>query len=91
VKFEYRMYQGAKDTTGHGGRIELYIDDRLMDTGYDSEEPVGSAAFAPLSATESWVWIAGQYTSRQMTNGVPDYQNTDVTSYVGLSTVLPLP
>jgi hypothetical protein len=92
VKFEYRLYQGSKDTSGHGGRIELHINDKLFDTGYTSDgKKVGSAAFSPLSQTLAWVWVAGQYTSTQTTNGVPDYQNTDVTSYVGLSTVLPLP
>jgi hypothetical protein len=92
VKFEYRLYQGSRDTSGRGGRIELYINDKLFDTGYASDgKKVGSAAFSPLSQTLAWIWIAGQYTSTQTTNGVPDYQNTDVTSYVGLSTVLPLP
>jgi hypothetical protein len=91
VKWELRVYQGARDTTGHGGRIELYMDDKLVDTGYNSEKHVGSGAFAPLDRTRDWVWIAGQYTSNQTTNGVPDSQNTDVTSYVGLSAVLPLP
>ena len=91
VKWEYRLYQGAKDTTGHGGRIELWADGRLLETGYESERHVGSAAFSPLSRTRSWVWIAGQYTSNQSTNGVPHYENTDVTSYVGMSSVAPLP
>jgi hypothetical protein len=98
VKFEYRIYQGAKDTTGHGGRIEFYIDDQLFDTGYQTDVAalgksahVGSAAFSTLAQTYGFIWIAGQYTSNQSTNGVPDYQNTEVTSYVGLSTVLPLP
>lgn len=91
VKWEFRLFQGARDTSGRGGRIELYMDDRLIDTGYQSEKPVGTAAFSPLNRTRDWVWIAGQYTSNQVTNGVPDYQNTDVTSYVGLSAVLPLP
>jgi hypothetical protein len=36
------------------------------------------------------VWAVGQYTSNQYTDGVPDYRATDVTSYVGLSTILPL-
>jgi len=93
VKFEYRLYQGTKDTTGHGGRIEAYIDDRLLDTGYEAECHVGSRnSRAPDWAhTQSFIWIAGQYTSDQSTNGIPDAQNTDVTSYVGLSAVLPLP
>jgi hypothetical protein len=91
VKSELRVYQGARDTTGHGGRIEWYLDDKLMDTGYNSEKHVGSAAFSPLDRTRDWVWIAGQYTSNQTTNGVPDSQNTDATSYVGASAVLPLP
>jgi hypothetical protein len=91
VKWEYRVYQGAKDKTGHGGRIELYADDKLVDTGYESEKHVGSAAFGPLGRTLGWVWIVGQYTSNQDTNGVPDYRKTDVTSYVGLSAILPLP
>jgi len=93
VKFEYRLYQGARDTTGHGGRIELYIDDKLFDTGYESELHVGSkSSRAPdLAHTQSFIWIAGQYTSNESTLGVPDSQYTDVTSYVGLSTVLPLP
>jgi len=93
VKFEYRLYQGAKDSTGHGGRIEVYVDDKLFDTGYESEGHVGSKnSNAPdLAHTQSFIWIAGQYTSNQSTNGIPDSQNTDVTSYVGLSTVLPLP
>jgi hypothetical protein len=91
VKIEFKLYQGAKDTTGHGGRIELWIDDKLVDTGYNSQMHVGSAAFGPLSNTLGWVWITGQYTSNQTTNGTPDYQNTNVTSYVGLSTVRPLP
>ena len=91
VKWEYRVYQGAKDKTGHGGRIELYADDKLVDTGYNSQKKVGSAIYAPLNRTLGLVWIVGQYTSNQDTNGVPDYRNTDVTSYVGLSTILPLP
>jgi hypothetical protein len=91
VKWEYRVYQGAKDKTGHGGRIELYADDKLIDTGYNSERKVGSGIYAPLNRTLGLVWIVGQYTSNQDTNGVPDSRNTDVTSYVGLSTILPLP
>ena len=91
VKWEYRLYQGARDTTGRGGRIELYANDVLLDTGYNATRKVGSAAFGPLSNTLAWVWIAGQYTSNQTTNGVPDSQNTEVTSYEGLSTILPLP
>jgi hypothetical protein len=91
VKWEYRMYPGAKDTTGHGGRVELWADGKLLDTGYESKMHVGSAAFAPLSRTLAWVWIAGQYTSNQSTNGVPDYKATDVTSYLGRSSVAPLP
>jgi hypothetical protein len=90
VKSELRVYQGARDTTGHGGRVELYIDDKLMDTGYNNELHVGSGAFASWDRTRDWVWIAGQYTSNQTTNGVPDSQNTDVTSYVGASALLPL-
>jgi hypothetical protein len=91
VKWEFRVYQGAKDTTGRGGRIELYADGKLLDTGYESEFHVGSGALAPLSRTHGWVWVVGQYTSNQTTGGVPDYQRTDVTSYVGLSTVTLLP
>jgi hypothetical protein len=91
VKWEFRVYQGAKDKTGHGGRIELYADDRLLDTGYESEMHVGSAAHSPLSRTKAFVFHTGQYTSNQDTNGVPDYRNTEVTSYVGLSAILPLP
>ncbi len=91
VKWEMRLYQGAKDTSGRGGRIEFYADDKLLDTGYNSERRVGSGTFGPLSNTLAWVWIAGQYTSNQTTNGTPDSQNTNVTSYVGLSTILPLP
>jgi hypothetical protein len=91
VKWELRVYQGARDTTGHGGRIELYMDDKLVDTGYNAEKHVGSGAFASLDRTRDWVWIAGQYTSNQTTNGVPDSQTTDVTSYVGASALLPLP
>lgn len=90
VTWEYRVYQGAKDTTGHGGRIELWADGKLLDTGYESEKHVGSTAFAPLAKTRGWVWIVGQYTSNQTTDSVPDYQNTDVTSYVGRSSVSPL-
>jgi hypothetical protein len=91
VKWEYRLYQGAADRTGHGGRIELYADDRLLDTGREAEMHVGSGAFAPLRRTLAFVWIAGQYTSGQTTGAVPDYANTAVTSYLGLSTILPLP
>lgn len=91
VKWEFRVYQGAKDTTGHGGRIELWADGKKLDTGYESELHVGSAAFGPLSRTEAWVWIVGQYTSDQTTLGVPDFRATDVTSYVGQSTVTSLP
>jgi hypothetical protein len=90
VRWEYRIYQGNKDTSGHGGRIELYADDQLVDTGYESEMHVGSAAYAPLSSTQAWVWVAGQYTSNQDTNGTPDYVNTDVTSYIDASAILPL-
>jgi hypothetical protein len=90
VKWEYRVYQGTKDTTGHGGRIELYADGKLIDVGYEAAGThVGSAAFVPLSQTEAWVWALGQYTSNQTTNGVPDYQGTDVTSYVGPASVTP--
>lgn len=91
VKWEYRLYQGADDRTGNGGRVELYADDRLVDVGYDTEMHVGSGAFAPLDRSLAFVWIAGQYTSPQITDGVPDYVNTAVTSYLGLSTILPLP
>ena len=91
VKWEYRIYQGAKDTTGHGGRIELWADGKLLDTGYESQRHVGSAAFSPLSKTHAWIFVAGQYTSNQTTGGVPDYQNTDVTSYLGRSSIAPLP
>jgi len=91
VKWEMRVYQGTKDTSGHGGRIELYLDDKLMDTGYESQMHVGSAAFVPLDKTHAYVFYSSQYSSNQMTNGVPDSQNTELTSYVGLSTVLPLP
>jgi hypothetical protein len=90
VKWEYRVYQGDKDTTGHGGRVELWVDDTLVDTGYNDEMHVGSGAFSPLNRTSGWIWIAGQYSSNQTTDGVPDYQNTALTSYVGLSTILPL-
>ena len=90
VKWEYRLYQGEADETGHGGRVELYADDKLLDTGYESQLHVGSGAFAPLARTSGWVWAVGQYTSNQYTDGVPDYRATDVTSYVGLSTILPL-
>jgi hypothetical protein len=62
-----------------------------LDTGYESQKHIGSAAFSPLSKTLAWVWIAGQYTSNQSTGGVPDYQGTDVTSYLGRSSVAPLP
>jgi hypothetical protein len=91
VTWQYRMYPGVKDSTGHGGRVELWADGKLLDTGYEATMHVGSAAFAPLSKTLAWVWIAGQYTSNQTTNGVPDYKNTDVTSYLGRSSVAPLP
>jgi hypothetical protein len=93
VKWEYRLYQGAQDKTGHGGRMELYADDKLIDIGYEGENEnahVGSAAFSPLGRTQAWVWTAGQYTSNQVTDGVPDFVNTTMTSYVGLSAVLPL-
>jgi hypothetical protein len=90
VTWEYRVYQGGKDSTGHGGRIELWADGKLLDTGYESQRHVGSAAFGPLSRTRSWVWIVGQYTSNQTSDGVPDYRNTDVTSYVGPSSVAPI-
>jgi hypothetical protein len=91
VKWEYRLYQGARDDTGHGGRIELYADDKLIDTGYEFQLHVGSGMLAPLDRTAGWVWAAGQYTSNQATNGIPDYRGTDVTSYVGLSTIVPMP
>jgi hypothetical protein len=91
VRFEYRLYQGASDTTGHGGRIELWINGVLFDTGYESELHVGSAGYSPLAQTHSWIWIAGQYTSNQTTNGVPDYMNIKFRSYVDSSQVLPLP
>jgi hypothetical protein len=91
VKWEFRVYQGAKDKTGHGGRIELYADNKLLDTGYESQFHVGSGALAPLSRTHGWVWVVGQYTSNQSTGGVPDYQRTDVTSYIGRSSVTLLP
>lgn len=90
VKWEYRVYQGSKDKSGHGGRIELWVDNKLLDTGYESQFHVGSAALSPLSRTRAWVWIVGQYSSNQTTKGVPDYQNTDITSYVGRSSVTPL-
>lgn len=90
VRWEFRLYQGARDTTGHGGRIELWADGKLLDTGYESELHVGSAARAPLNRTRAWVWIAGPYTSNQTTNGVPDYRGTHVTTYVGPSKIQPL-
>jgi hypothetical protein len=91
VTWEWRVYQGAKDTTGRGGRIELWADGKLLTTGYESQRHVGSAAFSPLSRTHAWIWIAGQYSSNQTTGGVPDYQNTDITSYVGRSSITPSP
>jgi hypothetical protein len=91
VKWELRVYQGAKDTTGHGGRVELWADGKRLQTGYESRRHVGSGAYAPLSRTQAWVWIAGPYTSNQTTKGVPDYQGTHVTTYVGPSRVEPLP
>ena len=90
VKWEYRLYQGAKDRTGRGGRIELWADGKLLDTGYESQFHVGSAALAPLSRAHAWVWIVGQYSSNQTTRGVPDYQATDITSYIGQSSVTAL-
>jgi hypothetical protein len=92
VKWEYRLYQGSKDTTGHHGRIELWADDKLIDTGYEGEngDHIGSAAFVPLSQTRAWVWTVGQYTSNQTTNGVPDWKGTHMTSYVGPTSVTPV-
>jgi hypothetical protein len=93
VKWEYRLYQGARDKSGNGGRVELYADDKLIDFGVEGENGsahVGSAAFSPLGRTQAWVWTAGQYTSNQVTDGIPDYLDTSMTSYVGLSAVLPL-
>jgi hypothetical protein len=91
VTFEYRLYQGARDDSGRGGRIELWIDGKLFDTGYEDQMHVGSAGYSPLDKTYSWIWIAGQYTSNQTTDGVPDYQNIAFRSYVDGSQVLPLP
>ncbi|WP_091411080.1 hypothetical protein [Friedmanniella luteola] len=90
VQWEFRLYQGDRDDTGRGGRIELWADGELLDTGYESEGHVGSAARSPLSRARAWVWIAGPYTSNQTTNGVPDYRRTHVTTYVGPSRILPL-
>jgi hypothetical protein len=92
VKWEYRVYQGAKDKTGHGGRIELWADDKLIDTGYEGESGghVGSAAFVPLNRTQAWVFTVGQYTSNQSTNGVPDWKGTHMTSYVGPTSLTPI-
>jgi hypothetical protein len=86
VKWEYRLYQGSKDTSGRGGRIELWADGVKLDTGYNSERKVGSAAFGSLANTRAWIWIAGQYSSNQGS----DSQGTDITSYVGPSSVRPL-
>jgi hypothetical protein len=100
IKLEYRLYVGAKDTTGHGGRIELWIDNVLLDTGYEGDAVegtpsptghIGSANYAPLAQTQGLIWVVGQYTSNQTTNGTPDYVNTHVTSYIGPTWVQPLP
>jgi hypothetical protein len=99
VKFEYRLYQGSDDKTGHGGRIELWADNVLLDTGYEGDPVdgtpsptghIGSANFVPLAQTEGMIWVVGQYTSNQTTNGTPDYVNTHTTSYVGPSYIAPL-
>jgi hypothetical protein len=96
IKLEYRVFQGARDLTGHGGRIEFWVNDVLFDTGYEGDAVegtpnptghVGSAAFVPLSSTLGWIYPIGQYTSDQGT----DWQGTQMTSYIGLTGLLPLP
>jgi hypothetical protein len=94
VKWEFRLYQGD--------RVEWYLDDKLMDTGLNSETKVGrkcqvGAAYNGSTITEcrEWVFGAGNYTSSQLLSGPnrnePDYNYIDTTVYVDLATILPLP
>lgn len=82
-KIEERVYQDV--------RTEFYLDDVLMDTIPDSTIGAGSGQFSVLSSTDGFIWIAGQYTSNQTTNSVPDTNGIEVTTYIGLSCLLPLP
>ena len=87
LTWEQRVYQGSLDTSGHGGRVEWWSNGQLMDTIYESEQHIGPPVFAPdLAHTNSWLYVAGQYSSNQGT----DYMGTDVTTYVGSSYMLPL-
>jgi hypothetical protein len=84
LKIEFRLYQG--------NRLELYLDDRLVDTGHQSEFDVGRHYHAGQSADggatvtreEGWVFGVGNYSN-------PACVGDRSTVYVGLSTVLPLP
>jgi hypothetical protein len=101
VKWEFRVYQGAKDTTGRGGRIEWWMDDKLMDTGYESEGHIGPLGFnstyqgSPVTGQDGWVFAVGNYTSGQSLSGScgcePDWNYTRTKVYVDLTTLLPLP
>lgn len=94
VKWEFRVYQG--------NRIEWYLDDQLMDTGYQNEQTVGPICQvggtyrgATITECRGWVFGAGNYTSNQSFSGPsgnePDYNYIDTLVYVDLSTVQPLP
>jgi hypothetical protein len=85
TKFELRVYQGD--------RIQLYINDKLFDTAYNSEYPVGRMDFPGRTGS------GGSVVSRTLgwTFGVGNYNNGDAIPsaasgvYVDLSCLLPLP
>jgi hypothetical protein len=84
LKIEFRLYQG--------NRLELYLNDRLVDTGRQSEFDVGRHYHAGQSAEggavvtreEGWIFGAGNYSN-------PACPGDHSLVYVGLSTVVPLP
>ncbi|HEX8226932.1 MAG TPA: hypothetical protein VF572_03630 [Candidatus Saccharimonadales bacterium] len=93
VKWEMRLYQGQK--------IEWYLNDRLIETGLESQQHVGSRCRvggtyngATITDCKGWVFGVGNYTSNQNLSGScrcePDYNYIDTTVYVDLTTLLPL-
>jgi hypothetical protein len=85
VQFELRLYQHD--------RLELYIDGKLVDTGYDSERRIGRTDYVgqkgtsgnTVAATLGWTFGVGNYTNGN------DYPAGASGMYVDLSCVLPLP
>lgn len=86
MKWEMRLYQGVK--------MEWWLNDTLMDTGLQSEYPVGRLCQvgntyngSTITACGAFTFGAGLYCSDQVQSGAgnnePDYTYNDTTYYVG--------